>query len=118
MRAFANQLTASHRSAAFAALLSLCLLLAQAVGFMHAYAHADRAHEAATSPFSKHKLFDHAKSACAAFDAAALSAVVHTPVFSLPARTVHAEPVCSLQTEVLSCRYRAHFNPRAPPLAT
>ena len=115
MRASATHLQASYRSAAFAALLTLCLLFAQALGFAHAYAHAGGAHEAATSQQSSDQLFHHAKTSCAAFDAATLGAGLHTAAFDMPAM-VACKLVPSIPAaEDRALQTRTHFNSRAPP---
>ncbi len=115
MRTIANTLPASTRSAAFAALLALCLLFAQALGFAHAYAHADRADESATAQVAKDKLFHHAKAGCAAFDAATLGAGLHTPDYALPAAVAAAGDITVPPTESRTPPFGAAFDSRAPP---
>lgn len=118
MHPIANTLRASLRSAVFTALLSLCLLFAQAMGFVHAYAHASLASEPTATLSANDALFDHAKSGsgCASYDAIALAAGLHSADFSLPVAPALPEPILIPLAQSRSLQFSAHFHSRAPPL--
>ena len=115
----------SRHRALIGAMLVLCLLFAQWVGYAHAIAHGHVQGNAAAHLSKAERvadagkgLFDHqqASSACIALDAATLGAGLCSNDLALPA--VHAPrlPAVTLIDQRWLPVFSAHFSTRAPPL--
>lgn len=96
----------------------LSLLFTQWLGYAHLIAHADGVNEATRIESAKSSIPDHQKkaSACAAFDAAALGASLHTPhiVLAVSASVSFVPQTASPAGHAPA--FFAHFASRAPPL--
>ncbi len=120
--------TASHRRLrhrAFAsAMLVLCLLVAQWVGYAHAIAHWHGQEMGAAHLQQSERIadaspvFDHQKAsgACAALDAATLGAGLCSSSFALPAVHVPQRPPVAQDTQRWLPAFSPFFPTRAPPL--
>ncbi len=120
--------TASHpvlrHRALVSALLVLCLLLAQWVGYAHAIAHwhgqgMGGAHLQQSERIADaSSLFDHPKAsgACTALDAATLGAGLCSSGLALPAVHVPPLPLVAQDTQRWLPAFSPLFPTRAPPL--
>lgn len=103
-----------------AALLSLALMLlfTQWLGYAHLIAHTDGVNEVTRIEASKSGIPDHQKtaSACAAFDAAALGAGLHTPDIILAVAPSASFAPQTATPAGHAPAFFAHFASRAPPL--
>lgn len=112
-----------HR-ALVSALLVLCLLLAQWVGYAHAIAHWHGLGNGGAHLLQAERIadgspvFDHQKSsgACAAFDAATLGAGLCHSGLALPAVHVPQLPPVAQDTQRWLPAFSPLFSTRAPPL--
>ena len=109
----------SHRHAALLSLaLMLSLLFTQWLGYAHLIAHADGVNEATRIENAKSSITDHQKTAnaCAAFDAAALGASLHTSDIRLAVIPTASFVPQTATPAGHAPAFFAHFDSRAPPL--
>ncbi len=109
-----------HHAALLSLALILSLLFTQWLGYAHLIAHADGVNEATRIESAKSGIPDHQKtaSACAAFDAAALGASLHTPDIILAVRHSASFVPQAASPAGHAPAFFAHFASRAPPLKT